>query len=98
MNTQIIIKPIITEKSLKDAGMGTYTFAVDLNSNKNQIRQAVEKMFTVHVKDITTVIIRGKNKIAGRKRRKVQQPDVKKARVKLSSGEKIDLFEIGESK
>lgn len=98
MNTQIVIKPVITEKSLKDASVGTYTFIVDLNSNKNQIRQAVEKMFTVHVKDITTVIIKGKNKIAGRKRRLVRQPDVKKARLKLAAGEKIDLFEIGESK
>jgi large subunit ribosomal protein L23 len=98
MNKQIVIKPVITEKSLKDASNGTYTFEVDLKADKNQIKSAVEKIFTVHVKDITIVIIKGKNKIAGRKRRKVKQSDIKKARVKLATGEQIDLFEIGEGK
>ncbi len=92
----IIIKPIITEKSLRDVQKGIFTFAVFKNASKSQIRTSVEKMFNVHVESITTVKIKGKKVTAGRKRMKVLKPDTKKARVKLSKGEKIDLFETGE--
>lgn len=95
---QTIIRPIITEKSLKDALKNVYTFAVDVSSNKNQITKKIEELFNVHVKNIKTTILKGKNRTVGRKRKVIKKPDVKKARVELAKGEKIDLFEIGEKK
>lgn len=94
--SSIIVKPIITEKSLRDANSGVFTFMVNKVASKLQIAQAVERIFNVHVKDVTTTKIKGKKRIVGRKRMVVHRPDAKKARVKLSSGEKIDLFETGE--
>ena len=93
----IIIRPVITEKSLTDAKKSIFTFSVNLKANKNQIRAAVEKMFGVHVKLLTTVRTKGKKRTVGRKRLTVYRPDLKKVRVKLAKNEKIDLFETGES-
>lgn len=92
----IIIKPIITEKSLRDVPKGIFTFAVDKNASKSQITASIEKIFNVHVESITTVKTKGKKRSAGRKRMEVFRPDTKKARVRLLKGEKIDLFETGE--
>lgn len=94
----IIRKPIITEKSLKDATNGIFTFAVDNCVNKITIRKEIEKLFKVHVADITTTVMSGKKRIVGRKRIPVYETDWKKAKVTLKKGEKIDLFEIGETK
>lgn len=94
----IILKPIITEKSLSDAQRGVFTFGVERNANKDEISKTVENMFNVHVMNITTVTHKGKKRIAGKKRKVVTQPDTKNARVRLEKGEKIDLFDTGESK
>jgi|SRR3989344_440005 len=98
MISQIIIKsPIITEKSLRDAKNGIYTFAVDKKSNKIEISKEIASQFKVHVNKITTEITKGKKKLSGRRKQVSQLPDTKKARVKLAKGEKIDLFEVGGS-
>ena len=91
----MFIKPLITEKSLKDASRGIFTFAVDKTANKIEIAKEIESRFKVHVVAITTQIIKGKNKQVGKKRNLVKQPDMKKARVRLKSGEKIEIFEVG---
>lgn len=98
-STYIIIKkPVITEKSFRDAQSGVCTFIVDKKASKQEIRKEVEEMFKVHVKRVATAVVRGKKRLSGRRRVPVCQSDVKKARVKLSAGEKIDLFEVGEKK
>lgn len=97
-NINIIKSPVITEKSLNDAKIGVFTFAVSKETDKQEIRKAIESMFKVHVKDITTVLRKGKKKHAGKKRTAVMEPDVKIARVKLGKEEKIDLFEVSEGK
>lgn len=94
----IIKKPLITEKSLKDAADGFFTFEVDRKANKPQIRQAVEKMFKVHVTAISTTNVKGKMRLVGKKRIAVTSPSRKKAVVKLQKGEKIELFEVGQTK
>lgn len=94
----IIKKPVITEKSLRDARSGVFTFIVDKRAAKTEIKKEIREMFKVHVRKITTCVIKGKKRLVGRKRRPVYEPDVKKARVKLNPGEKIDLFEVGEGK
>lgn len=95
---QIITRPVITEKSLKDVVKGIFTFEVFKKATKAEISKAVEKDFSVHVLRISTVLKKGKRKMVGRKRLIVKRPDMKIARVKLKKGEKIDLFEVGESK
>lgn len=97
-NSQILIKPVISEKSLLDAKKGCFTFIVDKLADKYEIKKAVESMFTVHVTGVTTVIHKGKKKVAGRKRKIIKKSDTKKARVTLQKGEKIDLFDTGENK
>ncbi|KKU12301.1 MAG: 50S ribosomal protein L23 [Candidatus Woesebacteria bacterium GW2011_GWA1_45_8] len=84
--------PIVTEKSLKDAKAGRYTFTVLPGFNKAEIRKAVEGMFKVHVTGIATMNYRGgtKRNFRGQIRSKAAS---KKAIVTLAKDEKIDLFE-----
>ena len=90
----IILKPVISEHSLSDASNGVFTFLVDKSSDKNQIKNAIEEMYKVHVRRISTSIVRGKKRIVGKKRKVIYESDTKKTRVKLADKEKIDLFEV----
>ncbi|MDI9490052.1 MAG: 50S ribosomal protein L23 [Clostridiaceae bacterium] len=58
----IIIKPVITERSTMDSMEGKYTFAVDKRATKTEVRQAVEKLFDVRVVKVNTQNISGKMK------------------------------------
>lgn len=91
----IIIRPILTEKSLREASLGEYTFEVDKKANKNQITKAIEKMFSVHVTKISTMIVKGQMKRKGKKRLLIKTADIKKAKLKLKENEKITLFDVG---
>ena len=85
----IIIKPIISEKSLKDASFGKYTFLVNSKANKTEIKKAIEEVFEVKVVKIMTNITKGsttKNTKVGRKVRILAD---KKARFTLSKGQSI---------
>lgn len=89
---QIIIKPLITEKStiLKEE-KNHYCFEVSRNANKHQVKKAIENIFQVKVKSVRVANMRGKVKRLGRNVGK--RPDWKKAYVKLKEGEKqIDIF------
>ena len=89
----IIIRPILTEKSLlKKESDNRYYFEVLRSSNKIEIKKAVEELFKVHVVDITVSIRKGKIKKLGRSVGK--RPDIKKACCKIKQGEKIDAFEV----
>ena len=92
--SDILIKPIISEKSSLNAGKNLYTFQVGLKANKYEIKHAIEKTFSVKVLDVTTVIVKGKVKRAGKKRLAVKKSSWKKAVVMLSPEQKIDLFEV----
>jgi len=88
----IIKRPVITEKSnaLREEG-NQFVFEVDLDANKVQIRQAIEKVFGVRVASVRTQIVRGKMK---RLRRSFgKRPNWKKAVVTLREGDTIELFE-----
>lgn len=88
----IIKRPLITEKSsVQKELFDKYSFEVALNANKNQIREAVESIFKVHVTDIKTIRIRGKYRRVGKSMGK--RPNWKKAIVTLKKGEKIELIE-----
>ena len=87
----VLLRPLITEKSTSLAGQDKYVFEVDLRANKPQIREAVELAFDVSVRDVNTMVVKGKNRRFGRNVTK--QPDWKKAIVTLQSGDTIELFE-----
>lgn len=61
----IVIRPVITEKSTMEAAMGKYTFAVARNSTKTEIKHAVEKLFDVKVIKVNTINYDGKSKRMG---------------------------------
>jgi large subunit ribosomal protein L23 len=86
----ILLKPVISEKSYRLADDGKYTFLVALNANKTQIRQAVEDVFTVRVTGVNT-----SNRPGKRRRTRFgwgKRPDTKRAIVTLAGGDRIDLF------
>jgi large subunit ribosomal protein L23 len=92
-HTQILRKPLLTEKSnLMKAAQNIVCFEVDRTANKQQIKDAVEKMFGVKVDAVKTVIVHGKKRRYGRS--VGFKSDWKKAFVKLKEGEKkIEFFE-----
>ncbi len=95
MAKQILIRPLITEKSTKLADKrGTYVFVVNKGANKIEIRNAVEKMFNVSVDRVNTAIMPGKPKSRSTKTAVVRgtKSSYKKAYVTLTPGETIDLF------
>jgi large subunit ribosomal protein L23 len=88
--TQIIIRPVVSEKSYVLAGAGKYTFRVHPDAHKTEIRQAVEAMFSVHVVDVRTISVRPKPKRRGVTRGHTRA--WKKAIVQVRSGETIPIF------
>lgn len=93
---QILISPIITEKSMILASKGVFSFKVQASMNKLQISKIVEKMFKVHVVNITTSTVKGGNRRVGKTRKIVADKNRKTARIALKKGEKIDLFDVKE--
>ncbi len=85
----IIKAPIITEKSSTLAQNNTYVFSVDIRANKTQIKDAIEKIFSVKVENVNTINVKPKKKRVGRYAGKTQR--VKKAIVKLKNGSSIEL-------
>ena len=90
----VIIAPVISEKSMKDAVLGRFTFKVETGANKLNIRKAVQDKFKVSVVSISTMNVKGRQKRFGARRIEVTLPSWKKAIVQLKPGEKIDLFEV----
>jgi len=87
----VILKPLVTEKSTILAGHNQYAFRVARDANKLQIKEAVELSFSVEVKAVNVMNVRGKSK-----RYRMGQalaPDWKKAVVTLKPGHKIELIE-----
>lgn len=90
--TEIIKKPLITEKAARQSDLSNrYSFAVSLGSNKNQIKLAIEKLYDVKVISVKTNITPGKKKRSGKFGKKKLTP-VKKALVELEKGQKIEFF------
>ncbi len=87
----IIIKPVVTEKSMDLLADNKYTFIVDRKANKTEIKNAIEGIFKVKVDKVATMIVKGKVKRMGRFEGKT--PNRKKAIVTLKPGHKIRLFD-----
>ena len=90
MNADIIIAPVITEKSQNLASDGkTYVFKVRKDANKIQIKQAVEKIFDVKVEKVNTINVKPRKKRVGRYTGLTNRK--KKAIVTLKEGSSIEL-------
>ena len=89
--TDVLKKPVLTEKSLLiQQTENKYTFDVDLNANKTQVKNAVEEMFDVKVESVNIMYVKPKTKRMGRYIGKTNRR--KKAIVKLKEGNEINLF------
>ncbi len=89
----VIIRPIVSEKSYAGIERNTYTFLVDPRANKTEIKEAVQEIWGVRVVSVNTMNRRGKVKRRGFTRGK--RPDQKRAVVTLAPGESIEIFETG---
>ena len=89
----VIIAPIITEKSMRDAALGKFTFKVAMSANKPFIKEAIEKEFKVKVLKIYVSIVKGKTDRKGIRREEFVKSSFKKAIVKLPKDQKIALFD-----
>ncbi len=89
--SQVILRPVVSEKSFVQAEIGKYTFRVHDDAHKTQIRQAIETLFDVTVRDVRTLSVKSKPKrrgvYAGRTR------TWKKAIVQLAPGDTIPIFQ-----
>ena len=91
-NYEIIVRPLITEKTMKLVDAGQYTFEVKQGSNKVEVKKAVEELFNVKVTSVNIVNTLSKTRRVGKY--EGLRPAVQKAIVKLAEGQKLDVFEI----
>jgi large subunit ribosomal protein L23 len=88
---QIIIRPLITEKNTNWMMFNKYSFEVERNATKPQIKRAIENIFNVTVTKVHTMNVRGKRRRRGREFGYTR--NWKKAIITLVEGDRIDLFE-----
>jgi large subunit ribosomal protein L23 len=88
--SQVIIRPVISEKTFALAEAGKYTFRVHDSAHKTEIRQAIEGLFDVHVVDIRTAWVKPKPKRRGYTSGQTRR--WKKAMVQVRAGETIPIF------
>ena len=86
----VIIRPVVSERTFDLMGQNKYTFEVAKDAPKEEIRDAVEKIFNVHVVKVNTVNVKPKNKRVRMQQGKTRQ--WKKAIVTLKEGESIEIF------
>jgi large subunit ribosomal protein L23 len=91
----VLIRPVVSEKSYALIGEGKYTFRVDDRAHKTQIARAVEEVFGVDVAQVRTSKVRSKPKRRGLTKGRTRA--WKKAIVQLAPGERIELFEGAET-
>ena len=85
------LRPVLTEKSMDEAKKGNYTFFVERNMNKRQIRKMIEEIFEVSVVKVRTMNVAGEVKRTNMGKKRIIKPK-KKAIVTLEGKDKIDLF------
>ena len=88
---EVIVRPMITEKSTVLQESGKYVFQVAPSANKVEVKAAVELAFSVKVLDVNITKTRGKSKRYGPRIKK--RPDIKKAVVTLKRGDRIQIIE-----
>jgi large subunit ribosomal protein L23 len=94
-SAQVVLQPVISEKSMDETRRGKYTFRVHVDANKFQVKSAVEELFKVHVTEVNVLTTKAKEKSLNRRRGRQRgwTSPWKKAIVSIASGEKIEFFE-----
>lgn len=89
---QVVRRPLLTEKgTIQRDEDNVYLFEVDRRATKDDVRAAIEKIFSVHVEAVNTLVVRGKNRRVRVHSGKTR--NYKKAYVRLREGDKIDFYE-----
>lgn len=88
----IVLRPVVSEKSYALLDRNVYTFVVAPDANKIEIKQAVEEIFNVKVTKISTLIRKGKRKRNRRTNTVGQRSDIKRAIVSIAPDDRIDIF------
>jgi large subunit ribosomal protein L23 len=94
-SNNVIIRPIITESSMKAVEGSKFTFEVSKQADKEIIRKAIAELFKVTVLGVATTTVKGKKRRIGARRQEIAGANWKKAVVTLKKGDKIYLFEPG---
>jgi large subunit ribosomal protein L23 len=89
--SEVLIRPVVSEKSYGQIAQNQYTFQVHKDAHKTQVRQAVEELFEVKVERVNIVKVQAKPKRRGRS--VGIKPGWKKAVVQLRAGDTIEIFE-----
>ncbi|MDA8184134.1 MAG: 50S ribosomal protein L23 [Acidimicrobiales bacterium] len=92
---QVLVRPVVSEKSYALMDRGVYVFVVDGDATKIEVRQSVEEVFGVRVSKVNTLNRRGKLRRNRKSNTFGRKPDTKRALVTLVPGDRIDLFERG---
>lgn len=90
-HSEVIIRPVVSEKSYVLSAVGKYTFRVHPDAHRTQIRQAVESIFDVNVVEVRTLSVKSKPKRRGVTRGRTRA--WKKAIVKVREGQSIPIFQ-----
>jgi large subunit ribosomal protein L23 len=95
MAADVVLKPVISEKSMDETQRGKYTFRVHVDANKLQVKEAVEELFKVDVIEVHVLNTKPKEKSRNRGRARIKgwTSPWKKAVVTLAAGQKIEFFE-----
>jgi len=93
--SDVLKRPMVTEKTAILNAQGRYVFEVDRRATKQEVKQALEKFFKVKVLKVQTIDVMGKKRRALKTRKQISQAGWKKAIATLKEGDKIDLFETG---
>jgi large subunit ribosomal protein L23 len=93
--SEVVLRPVISEKSMDETQRGKYTFRVHSNANKLQVKDAIEELFKVDVIDVNVSTTKAKEKSRNRGRTRIKgwSSPWKKAVVTLAAGQKIEFFE-----
>ncbi len=89
----VIVRPVVSEKSYAGLDRNTYTFLVDRRANKTEIKEAVQAIWDVRVMSVNTMNRRGK--VKRRRFTQGRRADEKRAIVTLADGDSIEIFETG---
>ena len=92
-HSQVIIRPVVSEKSYAGIEENTYTFLVDKRSNKTEIKEAIQQIWNVQVTSVRT--LNRKGKVKRRRYTTGKRADEKRAIVTLAQGDHIEIFETG---
>lgn len=90
---KVIIRPIISEASIKEIESNKYVFEVEKDASKKDVAKAVKENFNVDVLKVQTRLIKGRSRRMLRSRQRARLGPIKKATVRIGKNQKIDIFE-----